>query len=73
MPGARRHVNNALDIDNRISDGYMVLAMVFQREGDLDLADSNFLRAIRLSDLGILFSGKGNFRLWLWSSAMLIS
>ncbi|MDA0280950.1 MAG: type IV pilus biogenesis/stability protein PilW [Proteobacteria bacterium] len=48
MPGARRHVNNALDIDNRISDGYMVLAMVFQREGDLDLADSNFLRAISL-------------------------
>jgi type IV pilus assembly protein PilF len=26
----------------------MVLAMVFQREGDLDLADSNFLRAISL-------------------------
>jgi type IV pilus assembly protein PilF len=48
MPGARRHVNNAFDIDNRISDGYMVLAMVFQREGDLDLADSNFLRAISL-------------------------
>ena len=34
MPGARRHVNNALDIDDRISDAYMVLAMVFQREGD---------------------------------------
>lgn len=48
MPGARRHVNNALDIDERISDAYMVLAMVFQREGDLDLADSNFQRAISL-------------------------
>lgn len=48
MPGARRHVNNALDIDARISDGYMVLAMVFQREGDLDLADSNFRKAITL-------------------------
>lgn len=48
MPGARRHVSNALDIDDRISDAYMVLAMIFQREGDLDLADSNFRRAISL-------------------------
>ena len=48
MPGARRHVNNALDIDNGISDAYMVLAMIFQREGDLDLADSNYQRAISL-------------------------
>jgi type IV pilus assembly protein PilF len=50
MPGARRHVNNALDIDDRISDAYMVLAMIFQREGDLDLADSNFRRAISLDE-----------------------
>jgi type IV pilus assembly protein PilF len=48
MRGARRHVNNAFDIDNRISDGYVVLAMVFRREGNLSLADSNFLRAISL-------------------------
>ena len=48
MPGGRRHVNNALDIDNRITDCYIFLAMVFQSEGDLDLADSNFLRAINL-------------------------
>lgn len=48
MSGARRHATNALDIDDRISDGYMVLAMIFQREGDLDLADSNFQRAISL-------------------------
>lgn len=48
MPGARRHINNALDIDDRTSDAYMVLAMVFQREGDLDLADENFRRAIGL-------------------------
>ena len=48
MPAARRHVNNALDIDNRISDAYMVLAMISQHEGDLDLADSNYQRAISL-------------------------
>lgn len=48
MPGARRHVSNALDIDDRISDAYMVLAMIFQREGDLELAGSNFRQAISL-------------------------
>ena len=49
MSGARRHVTNALDIDNRTSDAYMVLAMILQREGDLELADSNFRRAISLN------------------------
>lgn len=48
MSAARRHVNNALDIDNRFSDAYMVLAMISQHEGDLDLADSNYQRAISL-------------------------
>lgn len=47
LPGARRHINNALDIDDRNSDIYNVLALIFQREGDLDLADENFRRAIR--------------------------
>lgn len=48
MPGTRRHVNNALDIDNQITDCYMLFAMGFQPEGDLDLTDSNFLRATSL-------------------------
>jgi type IV pilus assembly protein PilF len=65
MPGARRHVNNAFDIDNRISDGYMVLAMVFQREGDLDLADSNFLRAISLDQNN--FRARNNYATMLFS------
>lgn len=48
MANARRHAANALEIDDRISDAYMVLAMISQREGDLDLADDYFLRAISL-------------------------
>lgn len=48
MAGARRHANNALNISDRTSAAYMVLAMVFQREGDLELADENFRRAISL-------------------------
>ncbi len=48
LPGARRHINNALEINDRNSDIYNVLALIFQREGDLDLADENFRRSIRL-------------------------
>jgi len=48
MAGARRHATNALNISDRTSAAYMVLAMVFQREGDLELADENFRRAISL-------------------------
>tara|TARA_R110002073_G_scaffold330667_2_gene514652 strand:- start:924 stop:1745 length:822 start_codon:yes stop_codon:yes gene_type:complete len=48
MPGARRHINNALNISDRTSDAFMVLAMIFEREGDLELADENFRKAISL-------------------------
>ncbi|MCG8415728.1 MAG: type IV pilus biogenesis/stability protein PilW [Pseudomonadales bacterium] len=47
MAGARRHINNALEISDRNADVYNVLALIFQREGDLDLAEDNFQRAIR--------------------------
>jgi type IV pilus assembly protein PilF len=48
MAGARRHVSNAMDIDTRSSDAYMVSGMIFQREGDLDLADADFRKSISL-------------------------
>jgi type IV pilus assembly protein PilF len=48
MAGARRHINNALAINNRSADAYNVLALILQREGDLDLADETFRRAIAL-------------------------
>ncbi|MEX2131694.1 MAG: type IV pilus biogenesis/stability protein PilW [Pseudohongiellaceae bacterium] len=48
MAGARRHLNNALAIDPRSADAYNVLALILQREGDLELADETFRRAIGL-------------------------
>ncbi len=65
MAGARRHVGNALDINDRFTDAYMVLAMIFEREGDLDLADANFRRAISLD--------RGNSRARNNYAAMLFS
>ena len=50
MGGARRNVNNALRLDPRSSAAYTVLAMIFQREGDLDIAAENFRRAITLDN-----------------------
>ena len=47
MVGARRHLNNAIAIDDRNSDVYNVLALIFQTEGDLDLAEENFEKSIR--------------------------
>ena len=48
MAGARRHIDNALAIDERSSGAYNVLALVQQREGDLELAEQTFRRAISL-------------------------
>lgn len=69
MPGARRHINNALEIDDRNADVYNVLALIFQREGDLELAEDNFQRAIRYdrensrvrNNYGALLYGMGRF------------
>jgi type IV pilus assembly protein PilF len=48
LAGARRHINNAIQISDRNSNIYNVLALIFQQEGDLELAEENFERAIRL-------------------------
>ena len=44
---SRRHLNNALAIDERNADAYNVLALISQREGDLDLAEDAFRTALR--------------------------
>jgi type IV pilus assembly protein PilF len=43
---SRRHLNNALAIDARNADAYNVLALISQREGDLDLAEDAFRTAL---------------------------
>ncbi len=48
MVNARRHISNALELDDRNSELYNVLALIAQAEGDLDLATQNFQRSIRL-------------------------
>ena len=47
LSAARRHIKNALAIDDRNAEVYNVLALIAQREGDLQLAAENFRRALR--------------------------
>lgn len=46
---ARRHLNNAVEIDPNNSDIYGIWGLVYTLEGDLNLADESFLRALRLN------------------------
>lgn len=48
MAGARQHITNALEINPNNSTIYNILALVLQREGDLELAEENFERSIDL-------------------------
>ena len=45
---SRRHLNHALEIDDRNADAYNILALILQREGDLDLSEDSFRRALRI-------------------------
>lgn len=50
MAAARRNANNALSINSRSADAYNVLALVLQREGDIQLARETFERALGLDE-----------------------
>ncbi len=43
---ARRHITNALELDDRSADALNVMALIYQQEGDLGPAEDNFRRAI---------------------------
>jgi type IV pilus assembly protein PilF len=49
MAGAKRHINNALAINDRSSEAYNVQALIMQREGEPRLAQENFERSLSLS------------------------
>lgn len=48
MSGARRNISNALELDDRHSPAYNVLALILQTEGDIQQAEETFERAISL-------------------------
>ena len=66
---SRRHLSNALAIDARNADAYNVLALISQREGDLNLAEDAFLTALRYdrsnsrarNNYAVLLFGLGRF------------
>ena len=48
MPNARRHLNNAAALDSNNSDVFALWGLVYSREGEPDLADESFRRALRV-------------------------
>lgn len=48
LANARRHLNNAEAIDPRNSEIYGLRGLVYSRSGDLDLAEENFQKSLRL-------------------------
>ncbi len=48
MPNARRNLNNAAGIDSNNSEVFALWGLVYSREGEPDLADENFRRALRV-------------------------
>lgn len=48
LAGARRHLANARAIDDRNSSIHNVEALIYQAEGDLELAEQSFQRALSL-------------------------
>lgn len=49
MPNARRHLNNAATLDANNSDVFALWGLVYSREGEPDLADESFRRALRVN------------------------
>jgi type IV pilus assembly protein PilF len=49
MTGAKRHITNALAINDRSSEAYDVRALIMQREGEPRLAQENFERSLSLN------------------------
>lgn len=63
---ARRHLNNAAQIDGNNSDVYGIWGLIYTLEGDLDLADDSFRRAIRLN--GDNSQVRNNYAAFLFSN-----
>jgi type IV pilus assembly protein PilF len=48
LPNSKRSLANAADIDNNNSDVYATWGLVYAREGETELADQSFQRALRI-------------------------
>jgi type IV pilus assembly protein PilF len=49
LPNAKRHLANATSLDGNNSEVYAIWGLVYSREGEEDLADESFRRALRIN------------------------
>ena len=50
LPSAKRHLQNAANIDPDSSEMFGVWGLIYTREGEMDLADQYFRRSLRLDE-----------------------
>ncbi|MBL4821333.1 MAG: type IV pilus biogenesis/stability protein PilW [Gammaproteobacteria bacterium] len=62
--GAKRSINNAFEIDGNNSEVHSVLALIYQREGDMGLADEAFQRSINID--GSNSRARNNYAVFLF-------
>ena len=48
-PAAKRHLKNALEIDDSSAEVYEALALVFQNTGEFELTEENYKKSIKLN------------------------
>ncbi|WP_101757150.1 type IV pilus biogenesis/stability protein PilW [Oceanicoccus sp. KOV_DT_Chl] len=62
---AKRHLKNALEIDDTSFEVYEALALVFQNTGEFELAEENYKKSIRLN--GDFSRVRNNYATFLYS------
>ena len=67
MRNARRHLENAAELDPNNSEAAGLWALVYSREGEAELADTNFRRALRLDRSNS--QARNNYAAFLYAQA----
>lgn len=65
LTSAKRHLNNAARIDPNNSEMFGIWGLIFAREGEIDLADDNFRRSLRID--GSSSKTRNNYAAFLFS------
>ncbi|MEX2367175.1 MAG: type IV pilus biogenesis/stability protein PilW, partial [Pseudohongiellaceae bacterium] len=66
LDSAKRHLNNAMEIEPNSSEVHAVWGLVYSRQGDTELADESFRRAIRLN--GRNSQARNNYAAFLFAN-----
>jgi type IV pilus assembly protein PilF len=67
LVSAKRHLNNATEIDRNNAEVFAIWGLVYAREGEVDLADASFRRSLRLDSKNS--QARNNYAAFLFANA----